>query len=52
MCQLFEDLNWHLPSEATLLSHLGRLSSQLEPIEKVIRHNLLESKVVHAKKPA
>ena len=46
--QLFEDLTGHRPSEATLLSHLGRLSSQLEPIEKVIRNNLLKSKVVHA----
>ncbi|WCK54814.1 transposase [Aneurinibacillus sp. Ricciae_BoGa-3] len=46
--QLFEDLTGHRPSEATLLSHLEKLSIQLEPIERLIRQNLLDSKLVHA----
>ncbi|WP_052948018.1 IS66 family transposase [Aneurinibacillus tyrosinisolvens] len=46
--QLFEDLTGHRPSEATLLSHLEKLSIQLEPIENTSRQNLVGSKVVHA----
>jgi transposase len=38
----------HRPSEATLLSHLQALSVQLEPIEKVIRQQLVSSDLVHA----
>ncbi|PLR78336.1 hypothetical protein CU633_05875 [Bacillus sp. V3-13] len=46
--QVFEDLTGHWPSEGTLLSHLDRLSSRLEPIEADIQCRLCESKVVHA----
>jgi transposase len=46
--QFFEDLTGHCPSEGTLLSHLEKLSSQLEPIEKEMEKNLTESSVVHA----
>ncbi|WCK54252.1 IS66 family transposase [Aneurinibacillus sp. Ricciae_BoGa-3] len=48
ICQLFEDMTGHRPSEATLLSHLEALSVQLEPIEKVIRQQLVSSDLVHA----
>ena len=46
--QFFEDLTGHRPSEKTLLSSLEKLSGRLEPIEESIKHELMESPVVHA----
>lgn len=44
----FKDLTGHLPSEATLLAHLNKLSDRLEPVEHIIKEKLAESEIVHA----
>ncbi|AQQ54839.1 IS66 family transposase [Planococcus lenghuensis] len=48
ICQLFNDLTGHRPSEGTLLASLEKLSDRLEPHEQTIRVRLLDSPVVHA----
>lgn len=48
IAQLFSDLTGYRPSEATLLSHLQRVSDALEPAEQTIRERLLNSPLVHA----
>lgn len=48
IAQLFSDLTGYRPSEATLLSHLQRMSDSLEPAEQTIRERLLKSPLVHA----
>lgn len=48
IAQLFDHLTGYQPSEATLLSFLARMQVAMEPVENIIRNQLLQSPVVHA----
>lgn len=48
ICELFEDLYGHRPSEALVLSATQALHDQLDPALRAIRQQLVQAAVVHA----
>jgi transposase len=45
--QLLKDLTGYSPSEATILSYLDKLNTDIIPVEEIIREQLLKSKVLN-----